>query len=269
MPSDPISPPPVSGGGRFELPAYLSNGIVGLRVSEVALTGGIAMVSGFSGEDPVKQIEAAVQAPYPLAGDISINGVVMSATGHAVQADSQSYDFSRGELTTLFAFHVEGVEARIEVLTFCSRRQPSIVCQEICLETDKVCDLVLSAGIEMAGLAGQALRSNKDSPGGDAPIDGSVRWQAPGGMSTCGLAYVIRVGRRSERRAQPVATLGRAGDTPPFQGQASAALPVASDHERRPGCVAWAAGNAGVALGRHGAAPGFRRLAVGQPGRVA
>jgi site-specific recombinase XerD len=36
MPSDPISPPPVSGGGRFELPAYLSNGIVGLRVSEVA-----------------------------------------------------------------------------------------------------------------------------------------------------------------------------------------------------------------------------------------
>ena len=85
MPSDPISPPPVSGGGRFELPAYLSNGIVGLRVSEVALTGGIAMVSGFSGEDPVKQIEAAVQAPYPLAGDISINGVVMSATGHAVR----------------------------------------------------------------------------------------------------------------------------------------------------------------------------------------
>ena len=69
-------PPPVSGGGRFELPAYLSNGIVGLRVSEVALTGGIAMVSGFSGEDPVKQIEAAVQAPYPLAGDVSINGVV-------------------------------------------------------------------------------------------------------------------------------------------------------------------------------------------------
>ena len=194
MPSDPISPPPVSGGGRFELPAYLSNGIVGLRVSEVALTGGIAMVSGFSGEDPVKQIEAAVRAPYPLAGDVSINGVVMSATGHAIQADSQSYDFSRGELTTLFAFHVEGVEARIEVLTFCSRRQPSIVCQEICLETDKVCDLVLSAGIEMAGLAGQALRSDKDSPGGDAPIDGSVRWQAPGGMSTCGLAYVSELG---------------------------------------------------------------------------
>ena len=60
-----ISPPPVSGGGRFELPAYLSNGIVGLRVSEVALTGGIAMVSGFSGEDPVKQIEAAVRRPTP------------------------------------------------------------------------------------------------------------------------------------------------------------------------------------------------------------
>ena len=54
------------------------------------------------------------------------------------------------------------------MLTFCSRRQPTIVCQEICLETDKVCDLVLSAGIEMAGLAGLALRLDKDNPGGDS-----------------------------------------------------------------------------------------------------
>ena len=65
MPSDPISPPPVSGGGRFELPAYLSNGIVGLRVSEVALTGGIAMVSGFCGEDPVNRSKPRYRRPIP------------------------------------------------------------------------------------------------------------------------------------------------------------------------------------------------------------
>lgn len=202
MLSDPISPPPVRGGGRFELPAYLSNGIVGLRVSEVALTGGVAMISGFSGEDPEKRIEATVPAPYPLAGDVSINGVVLSDAGHAVEVGSQSYDFSTGELITRCTFQVDDVEARLEVLTFCSHRQPTIVCQEISLETDKACDVVLSAGIEMAGRAGQALRSDKDSPGGEMPINGTVRWQAPGGMSTCGLAYVTAlVGARKGERS--------------------------------------------------------------------
>ena len=47
-----MSPAPAIGGGRFELPAYLSNGIVGLRVGEVPFVHGFAMVSGVSGEDP-------------------------------------------------------------------------------------------------------------------------------------------------------------------------------------------------------------------------
>ena len=29
---EPISPAPVKGGGRKELPAYVSNGVIGLRV---------------------------------------------------------------------------------------------------------------------------------------------------------------------------------------------------------------------------------------------
>jgi protein-glucosylgalactosylhydroxylysine glucosidase len=190
MAGGPISPPPVKGGGRFELPAYVSNGIVGLRVSEVALTGGLAMVCGFSGEDPVKKIEAAVRAPYPLAGDVSINGVVMSSTGHAVRAVDQRYDFGVGELTTRCTFAAEGVEARIEVVTFCSRREPTIVCQEICLEIDRTCDVVMSAGIDAADLEGLAARVYKNNPGKDAPGDGSLRWEAPGGVSTCGLAYI-------------------------------------------------------------------------------
>ena len=78
-------------------------------------------------------------------------------------------------------------------------------------------------------------------------------------MSTCGLAYVSELGgdRNGER------SLSQRSDelaTNHVSGQASAALPAASDHERRPGCLAWAAGNAGVALGRHGAAPGFDAL---------
>jgi protein-glucosylgalactosylhydroxylysine glucosidase len=191
--SNPISPAPTIGGGRFELPAYLSNGIVGLRVHEMPLGGGVAMVSGFSGEDPVKKIEAAVRAPYPLSGNVSVNGIVMSDTGYAIRIEDQSYDFSSGELTTRFVFSADSVAARVEVLTFCSRRQPTLVCQEIRLDVDKVCEVVLSAGLHTAGLEGLALRTYKDAPGKDAPVDGSVRWQGPGGVSTCGLAYMTQL----------------------------------------------------------------------------
>ena len=189
----PLSPAPAIGGGRFELPAYLSNGIVGLRVGEVPFIHGFAMVSGVSGEDPVRKIEGAVRVPYPLGGDVSINGVLLSDTGHAVRVIDQSYDFSTAELTSRCLFNADGIGIGIEVLTFCSRRRPTIVCQEIRLETDGACDVVLSAGLEVTGLNGLIGRVHKDSPGKDVPVDGSIRWECPGGMSTCGFAYMTEL----------------------------------------------------------------------------
>jgi hypothetical protein len=63
---DVISPPPAKGGGRNELPAYVSNGLVGLRVRDNPLIPGMALLSGFSGRHPVRRIEAAALIPYPL-----------------------------------------------------------------------------------------------------------------------------------------------------------------------------------------------------------
>jgi trehalose/maltose hydrolase-like predicted phosphorylase len=194
----PISPPPATGGGRFELPAYVSNGMVGLRVREIPFHDGLCMVGGFAGEEPSKRIEASARAPYPLAADISINGVAMSDTGHSVHAIDQSYDFSTGELTTRCMFAAEGVEVRLEVLTFCSRRQPTIVCQQIRVEADRACDVVLSAGLETDGIEGSVARLHKDSAGKGAPVDGSLRWQSAGGISTCGMAYVTELDRNQD-----------------------------------------------------------------------
>ena len=67
--STPISPPPVTQGGPGDLPAYVSNGLIGLRVLEIPLLPGVILVNGFSGLHPVVQVEAAAQAPFPLAGD--------------------------------------------------------------------------------------------------------------------------------------------------------------------------------------------------------
>ena len=47
--TNPISPPPVKGGGRNELPAYVANGVVGLRVREMPLAAGLTLLSGYSG----------------------------------------------------------------------------------------------------------------------------------------------------------------------------------------------------------------------------
>ena len=66
----PISPPPILGSPRNELPAYVANGVIGLRVREMPLGAGMTLVSGYSGEHPQRHIEAIAVAPYPFAGDI-------------------------------------------------------------------------------------------------------------------------------------------------------------------------------------------------------
>lgn len=74
-PHRPISPPPATGTLAEDLPAYVSNGVIGLRVRDVALVPGMAIVSGFVGEHHGRHVEAAVAEPYPLGGDIALSGV--------------------------------------------------------------------------------------------------------------------------------------------------------------------------------------------------
>src|ERR1700677_2370703 len=146
--SSPISPPPVHGGGRNELPAYVANGVMGLRVREMPLAAGLTLLSGYSGEHPQRRIEAIAVAPYPVAGDIQLEGVWLSDATHAVTVVDQAYDFETGELTSRFEFDVAGRKARVEVLVFCSRDEPSLVCQEITVELDKDSDLALKSVLD-------------------------------------------------------------------------------------------------------------------------
>ena len=44
--STPINPAPVEGSGRPELPAYVANGLIGLRVRDMPLAAGMALLSG-------------------------------------------------------------------------------------------------------------------------------------------------------------------------------------------------------------------------------
>jgi hypothetical protein len=58
--------------------------VIGLRVREQPLQPGMAIVNGFAGEHPERRVEAAAMAPYPLAGDLALDGVWLSDQPSAV-----------------------------------------------------------------------------------------------------------------------------------------------------------------------------------------
>jgi hypothetical protein len=119
--SSPINPPVARGVRNGELPAYVSNGLIGLRVREQPLQAGMCLVSGVAGEPAERRIEAAAPSPYPLAADIALNGVWISDQPSAVSDLVQAYDFATGELTSRFRFEGGGRVAQVTVVTFAIR----------------------------------------------------------------------------------------------------------------------------------------------------
>ena len=204
--TSPISPPPVLGGAGNELPAYVANGVVGLRVRAMPLAAGLTLLSGYSGEHPQRRIEAIAVAPYPVAGDIQLAGVWLSDAPDAVTVIDQAYDFATGELTSRFEFAAGGCRARVDVLVFCSRDEPSLVCQEVAIELDADGELALKATLDARHADGRALRHLRDTPGGDKPCcDGAALWESAGALSTCGIAYVTElVGAEAEPEKPPL-----------------------------------------------------------------
>ena len=176
------------------MPAYLSNGMIGLRVRENPLHNGVAIINGYSGRDPGTQVEATPYAPYPLGGDISIGKTWLSSFPYGLRFVEQSYDFSCGELRSRFNFAAEGVTARVEVLTFCSRSLPTLALQEVDVEVDGESELTLRAAVDPTGIPGRMLERTIETPGSDRQIvDGALYWESLGGNSTCGVAYVTRL----------------------------------------------------------------------------
>jgi len=193
--STPLSPAAVTAVGGDDLPAYVSNGLIGLRIVAIPLLPGVVLVNGFTGKDPKVQIDAAAQAPYPLAGDIGINGVWLRVSPQHAEFVRQSYDFSCGELTTIFRFRVAEVTAEVEVLTLCSRKQPTIALQQITVRVSGACDLALRALIDDSEIPGRMVRRNLAIPGLPEPgPDGSMSWASLGAESSVGIAYVTTFG---------------------------------------------------------------------------
>ena len=105
-----------------------------------------------------------------------------------------------------FEFTAAGAKARVEVLTFCSRDLPSIVCQEMVVDLDRTGPLGLKSIVDARHLDGRALRHFRDTPGETDPAcDGAALWESAGGLSTCGIAYVTELigSNQNSARAPP------------------------------------------------------------------
>jgi trehalose/maltose hydrolase-like predicted phosphorylase len=150
----------------------------------------MALVSGFAGEHPERFIEAAATAPYPLAGDLAINGVWLSDAPNQVGDLEQAYDFATGELSSNFSFIASGLKARCEVLTFASREDPTLVCQEVSISVESACDVQAKSILDGANIPGRVLRQMRATPGeSEQACDGTLLWESAGGLGTVGLAY--------------------------------------------------------------------------------
>jgi len=164
----------------------------------------MALVSGFAGEHPERLIEAAATAPYPLAGDVAINGIWLSDAPNQVRDLEQAYDFATGELTSRFSFIASGVKARCEALTFASREDPTLVCQELSISVDSACDLQVKSMLDGANVPGRVLRQMRSTPGeSEQACDGALLCESAGGLGTVGLAYATEMLGGAAGETQP------------------------------------------------------------------
>lgn len=185
----PINPPRAVGPRDGELPAYLSNGMIGLRLREVPILGGVAIVNGVVGQHPQRRIEAVAHVPFPLAADLGVGQAWLSEQPWSIRDIEQEYDFATGELTSRFRCSLGGVVLAVEMLTFASRSHATIGAQRISITADRDCDIALCCSVAPDGVRGHSARHRTDTPGEPDPVcDGSLRWVTDGDLSSCGIA---------------------------------------------------------------------------------
>ncbi len=174
-------------------PAYVANGLVGLRVAPVPFTRGTALVGGYYGVSAVRATEELAEAVYPVGADLAVNGVWLSSRPECVRFVGQHYDFSCGELHSIFEFLVNEVTARVETFLFCSRTSPTVTLQETSVTVNRPCKLILQAHLDPRGLMGTLQRDYRpgwDPNRRDRDSDGVLLLQSRGNLSALGAAYV-------------------------------------------------------------------------------
>lgn len=187
-----ISPASVTGFHPSDLPPYLSNGLVGLRVGQLPMANGMCTLNGFEGLDPADNVEAFARAPYPLGGNLAVGRIDLAGSPERAHVREVHYDFTCGELRARFDFDGDDARVEVDMVDFCCRTQPTLVLQELGVRVDRECDLMVAIVIDTRGVPGSWVDREVGTAGTKAvgPVDGLLRWSSYGNLSGCGVAYV-------------------------------------------------------------------------------
>jgi protein-glucosylgalactosylhydroxylysine glucosidase len=184
-------------------PAYLSNGLIGIRPGLNPLAQAPTAVSGFVDRYIPYQMEALAPAPYPLMVDLVVSGISLLERPDLVTIQRQSLDMSTGELLTQMTFSPGPVRFDIEVLQFASRSVPALLCQEVRITPSDDAFASIVAQIGTRGVPGTVER---DRPPEQTGIDLVMGFRSHGGLSDLGAAVMILVQTGIEYADQPLST---------------------------------------------------------------
>lgn len=185
-------------------PAYLANGLIGIRPGANPLAKAPTEVSGFVYTQIPGGMEAISPAPYPLETDITIGTVHALENPDTIKTTRQTLDMSTGELTTDFTFAPgTGVSLDVEVVQFASRSVPSLLCQEIKLTASADTEVTLTPSIGTEGTVTIPYRT--DAPWG-AAIALVGGFESNGDRSKLGVALQVETPDGRARALEPIAT---------------------------------------------------------------
>lgn len=170
-------------------PAYLSNGLIGVRPGPNPLAKAQTCVSGFDFVHPAYKVECLSPAPYPLETDIRIGRASLLKHPDLVKIRRQTLDISCGELATQMEFTPPGgAQVTIEVLQFASRSVPSLLCQQISVTPSADTEIEFVPRMEDAAIPGRTYLSQTPER---TQIDLVLGMESGGNLSKLGLALWI------------------------------------------------------------------------------
>jgi hypothetical protein len=193
-------------------PAYLSNGLIGIRPGPNPLLRAQTCVSGFVFSHIPYKVESLSRAPYPLETDIRANEVSLLKRTDLVKIQRQALDPSTGELKTKLTFAPgNGIRLNIEVLQFASRSVPSLLCQEISVTPTADTEIEFTAHIDSSAVPGTLYMTRAPER---TEIDLVSGLESDSRLSKLGVAVLILTPGNSAQRREPFLT--EAGTTRSF-----------------------------------------------------
>lgn len=185
---------------RFD-PAYLSNGLIGIRPGPNPLARALTLANGFVYSHIPYRMESLSPALDPLETDILVNQVSLLEHPDLLTIKRQTLDMATGELTTTMEFAPGGTSLTIEVLQFASRSIPSLVCQQIRIVPSADAQLEVVAKISREDVPGRVYTTSIPDR---TEIDLVTGFESHGGLSRLGAAITVLTPDGLARRDPPL-----------------------------------------------------------------